>query len=271
MFKKRKKTAASPLQASSTSTSKEPHRKSHPRPRKVPFLYLCIRTSRVHLYRNSPETITITSDTDVERLMTTDPSNPSSPDDETCLLHGRLADFLLFSHREKSKWLINIAHDICDPGQKRGKLRVWDKAARTWKDVSATDRLTGSDYLYDVQDMISLTKISHRENKSKTTATGNASTMANRVKGRDREQCWVTRGEDAIANSHVCPKRMGDHLVRDVYRTFESTSLPSGFSIFHEMCGITLIHHLDHYFDKYQFGLRYVEPVQISSFHVSYD
>ena len=63
---------------------------------------------------------------------------------------------------------------------------------------------------------------------------------------------------------------MGDHLVRDVYRTFESTSLPSGFSIFHEMCGITLIHHLDHYFDKYQSGLRYVEPVQISSFHVSY-
>jgi hypothetical protein len=233
-------------------------------------LHLCIRTSRVNLYRHSPETITITSDTDVERLMMTDPSNPSSPDDETCLLHGPLADFLLFSRREKSKWLIDIAHDICDPRQKRGTLRVWDKATRTWKDVGATDRLTGSDYLYDVQDVISLTKISHCENKTKTTATGNGSTMANRVKGRDRKLCWVTRYGIAIANSHVCPKRMGDHLVRDVYRNFESTTLPSGFSIFHEMCGITLTLHLDHFFDKYEFGLRYVEPVRISSFPVSY-
>jgi len=124
MFKRKKKAAASPPQASSTSTSKEPHRESHPRPRKVPFLYLCIRTSRVNLYRHPPETITITSDADVERLMMTDPSNPSSPNDETCLLHGPLADFLLFSRREKSKWLIDIAHDICDPRQKRGKLRV---------------------------------------------------------------------------------------------------------------------------------------------------
>jgi hypothetical protein len=58
--------------------------------------------------------------------------------------------------------------------------------------------------------------------------------------------------------------------VRHIYRTFESPSLPLGFSIFHEMCGITLIHHLDHFFDKYESGLRFVEPVRILSFHVSY-
>ncbi len=147
---------------------------------------------------------------------------------------------------------------------------MWDEAAQTWKDVDPTDPLTASDYLYDVQDVISLTKISHRENKSKTTATGNASTMANRVKGRDRQLCWVTRGLDTTSNSHICPKRMGDHLLGDIYRTFGSTPLPSGLSVFHEMCGITLILHLDHYFDKYEFGLRFVEPVRISSFHVSY-
>ena len=197
--------------------------------------------------------------------MTTDPPNPSSPDDKTCLLSGPLADFLLFSREEKSKWLMDIAHDICDPKQQHGKLRVCDKAGQMWKDVDPTDPLTASDYLYDVQDVISLTKISHRKGRSKTSVTGSASKMENRVKGRDRQQCWVTRGGISTSNSHVCPKRMGDHLVRDIYRTFEST-LPPGFSIFHEMCGITLILHLDHFFDKYEFGLRFVEPVRISFF-----
>jgi hypothetical protein len=74
--------------------------------------------------------------------MATDPPNSSSPDDKTCLLHGPLADFLLFSRQEKSKWLIDIAHDICDPRHQYGKLRVWDGAARTWKDVDPTDPLT---------------------------------------------------------------------------------------------------------------------------------
>jgi hypothetical protein len=58
--------------------------------------------------------------------------------------------------------------------------------------------------------------------------------------------------------------------LRTIYRTFESTPLPPSFSISHELCGITLILHLDYFFDKYQFGLRFVEPVRISSFHVPY-
>jgi hypothetical protein len=227
-------------------------------------LHLCIRTSRVGLYPQPPQNIT--SDTDVERSMTMD---PSSPDDKICLLSGPLADFLLFSRQEKSKWLIDIAHDICDPKQKHGKLRVWDRAGQMWKDVDPTDPLTASDYLYDVQDVISLTKISHRTRKSKTSVTGSASTMEYRVKGRDRLHCWVTRAIISTSNSHVCPKRMGDHLLRDIYHTFESTPLPPVVSIFHEMCGITLIHHLDHFFDKYEFGLRFVEPVRISSFFMS--
>ncbi|KAI0280472.1 hypothetical protein BGY98DRAFT_963564, partial [Russula aff. rugulosa BPL654] len=205
------KTAANPLQASSTSN--EPYSKP---------IHLCIRTSRVGLYHQQPKNIT--SDTDVERSMMTDPPNPSSPDDKTCLLSGPLADFLLFSREEKSKWLIDIAHDICDPKQKHGKL--------LWKDVDPTDPLTASDFLYDVQDVISLTKISHRKGRSKTSVTGSASKMENRVKGRDRQQCWVTRGGISTSNSHVCPKRMGDHLVRDIYRTFESTPLPPGFLSF---------------------------------------
>jgi hypothetical protein len=254
-------TAANPLQASSTSS--ETHSKPH-----SSLLQLLIRTPSVGLYRPPPENIT--SDRDVQQSMTTDPPSPCSPSEKTCLLSGPLDDFLLYSRQEKSKWLIDIAHDVCDPEQKRGSLRVWDKAGRMWKNVDPTDPLTASDYLYDVQDVISLTKISHRENKSKTSATGNASTMANRVKGRDQQLCWVTRGGYAIANSHVCPKRMGDHLLRTIYRTFESTPLPPSLSISHEMCGITLILHLDYFFDKYQFGLRFVEPVRISSFHVPY-
>jgi hypothetical protein len=259
-------TAANPIQESSTPN--EPHRKPHSHSTEPPLLHLHIRTSCVGLYRQPPKNIT--SDADVERLMTTVPPNPSFPDDKTCLLHGPLADFLLFSRQEKSKWLIDITHDVCDPKQKRGKLCVWDEAAQTWKDVDPTDRLTASDYLYDVQDVISLTKISHHKIKCKTSVIGNASTMKSRVKQRDRQLCWVTRSTAPITNSHVCPKRMDDHLVRDIYRTFESTPLPPGFSTFHEMCGITLSLNLDYLFDKYQLGLRFVEPVRILCFHVSY-
>ena len=131
-----------------------------------------------------------------------------------------------------------------------------------WRNVNPTDPLTPSAYLYDVHTVVSLSKISERAGKSKTSASGNASTMANRVKQRDGRQCWVTRNIYPTTNSHICPKRMGDHFLRIIYANFVQTPVPPTLSIYDEMCGITLMGNLDTPFDEYELGLRLVAPVR---------
>jgi hypothetical protein len=128
-----------------------------------------------------------------------DPPNPTAPSDFTCVLSGPLDDFLLYSGREQSHWLIDIAHDItlqgwitdvCDPALKRGSLKVWDVAGQMSRNVNRTDPLTASTYFYDIQAVISLSKISERAGKFKTSTSDNASTMVYRVKQRDGRRCW---------------------------------------------------------------------------------
>ncbi|KAK2465889.1 hypothetical protein APHAL10511_001530 [Amanita phalloides] len=192
-------------------------------------------------------------------MTTGPPDHAASPSDFTCLLRGLLDDFLLYSGQEQSEWLIDIAHDICDPAQKRGSLKVWDMAEQMWRNVNGTDPPIASTYCYDVQTMISLSKISNRSGKSKTTATSHPSTMARRVKQRDDQQCWVTRVREPLINSHVCPKRMGDHVFRVIYRNFVSTPPPT-LSLYDDICGISLVTLLGSWFDTYELGLRLVAP-----------
>jgi len=227
---------------------------------KNPLLELLIFTSRVGLYPQPPTNIT--SDELARSEMTTGPPNPTSPSDFTCLLSGPLDDFLLYSRQEQSQWLIDVAHDICDPALKRGSLQVWDAAGEVRRKVNPTEPLTASTYLYDIQAVASLSKISERVGRSRTraSASGNASTMANRVKQRDGQRCWVTRMDFPITNSHICPKRMGDHLLRVVYSAFVSAPPPPTLSIYDEICGITLDRNLDAWFDTYELGLRLVAP-----------
>jgi hypothetical protein len=163
--------------------------------------------------------------------------------------------------------LTDVAHDLCDPTMKRGSLMVWDVVERVWRNINATGPLIASIYVYHIPHVVSLLKISLRTGRSVTSVSGNASTMASRVKQRDG-QCWVTTGTHPITNSHVCPKRMGDHLLRVVYRTFVENPLPT-LSIYDEMCGITLTPTLDALFDIYELGLWSVAPVRSSFFSSS--
>ena len=177
------------------------------------------------------------------------------------LLSGTLKQFRLYSGQEQSQWLIDIAHGICDPAQRRGLLQI-QETEETWRDVAPTDPLTASIYLYNIQHTISLTKISRRQGASITSSGGNASTMRNQVIQRDQRQCWVTRSLGPNVNSHVCPKRMGDHLLHVVYRNYVSASVPPTLSINDEICGITLSRTLDAWFDIYELGLWLVAPVR---------
>jgi hypothetical protein len=147
---------------------------------------------------------------------------------------------------------------------------VWKE--QQWHPVATTDPLTASIYRYKlpVGITVGLSKISRRVGKSVTDATGNASTMANRVKGRDGK-CWVTAATRPLANSHICPKRMGDHVGRIIFRTFTSLAPLPNLSIYNEIFGLCLSETLDAWFDKYEMGLRFVSPVRSSSHLLNFD
>jgi hypothetical protein len=252
-----------PMQSSS-QCSHPPKTHSGAQSKPCHILELRIYNRNVGLY--GPPQI-ITDVTEAQTIMTMAPPATISPFDSTCLLSGPLDEFLSYSRQENADWLIGIAHDICDPALRRGSLGVWDEAEEIWRDVNPTDPLTTSVYLYRIQEVISLTQISARVDRSLTEATGYASTMASRVKARDDQHCWVTRAVYTVANSHVCPKRMGNHLFRIVYSAFVG---PPALSIYQEICGITLNPFLDILFDKYELGLRLVAPVRNSSFLIFY-
>ncbi|KAH9967172.1 hypothetical protein BC827DRAFT_1172030 [Russula dissimulans] len=233
------------LQASSTS-SKTPDNAPLQQPGQ---LELRILTNSVGLYPPP----NVDSDAVAISALTTHPPPNTTSSDFIRLLSGPLNDFLLYTHRRQSNWLIDIAHDICDPAAKRGSLRIW--TGREWKIVARQDRLRASVYLYDVPEgvVVSLSKISAREGRSRISSGGNASTMADNVKTRDG-QCWV--------KVHLCPKRMGDDLARVVFDTFVSTPRPTTLSIYDEIYGITLSLTLDVWFDKYELGMRFVSTVR---------
>ncbi|KAJ7669630.1 hypothetical protein B0H14DRAFT_3072377 [Mycena olivaceomarginata] len=221
-------------------------------------LELRISANSVGLYPSPPTHIV--SDFFATQAMSPQPP-PASNHDAIRLLSGPLAAFLKYSRHEQSQWLMNIAHDMCDPAAMRGSLFVWDEATEQWSPVAPTDPLTASVYLYRVPAgvIVALSKMSARTGRSVTSATGNASTMADRVKRRDGGMCWVTGSVDPVINSHICPKRMGDHLARVVCRNFLPGSPPiPNLSIYDERFGITLSTTLDPFFDMYQLGLRFV-------------
>ncbi|KAJ6613574.1 hypothetical protein B0H10DRAFT_2047741 [Mycena sp. CBHHK59/15] len=210
------------------------------------ILELRVNSPSVRLYPVPPPTIS--NDMLAATAMTPGTTSPATH--SICLLSGPLGEILRYSRQEASKWLIDLAHDICDPANLRGSLLVWKEPQQQWRPVANTDPLTASIYRYDlpVGITVGLSKISHRVRKS---ATGNASTMADRVKRRDGE-CWVTAVDD--------PLRMGDHIGRIVFRTFTSLAPAPNLSIYDEIFGLSLSETLDAWFDKYQMGLRFVSP-----------
>ncbi|KAJ7132948.1 hypothetical protein C8R46DRAFT_1326449 [Mycena filopes] len=191
---------------------------------------------------------------------TTDDDTPVTPPNTLTLLSGPLTEFVRYARAEQSKWLITIAHDLCDPAAMRGSLFVRRPDTTQWSLVGPSDPLIAAVYSYrlPVGVVVGLSKFSGRTNKSKTSRTGDASTMGERVKDRDAA-CWVTRLIDPLVNSHICPKRMGDHLAGVVYHTFSPTS-PSiaNLSVYDERFDIALSSSLDEYFDTYRMGFRQV-------------
>ncbi|KAJ7103054.1 hypothetical protein B0H15DRAFT_191074 [Mycena belliarum] len=224
------------------------------------ILELRVNPSSVRLYPAPP--LSVSNDTLAATALT--PGTASLDIPSLCLLRGTLDDFLQYSRQEASKWLIDLAHDICDPAERRGSLLAWKEPEKQWRPVSPIDPLTASVYRYDLPTGITvgLSKISLRVRKSATTLSGQPGTMGDRVRRRDG-MCWVTRMLSPLSNSHILPKRMGDHLGRLIFGKFTSfgaSNLPPPASIYSEVFGVCLTSNLDRYFDTYDMGFRYVSP-----------
>lgn len=220
-------------------------------------LTLNIYSHCIRLYPTVPSTV---SDDNLAILPLT--SGIDSPDTtSTCLLRGSLADFLQYSRQEASKWLIDIAHDICDPLNRRGSLVVYKE--QQWILVANTDPLTASMYCYDLPPgvTVSLSKISQRAGKSVTSSAASAdeNTLANRLKGRDGK-CWMSGIIAPLANSHIVPKRMGDDTARSIFQTFTSIPPPPNLTLSDEIFCLSLSLTLDTWFDEYELGFRFVSP-----------
>lgn len=131
-----------------------------------------------------------------------------------------------------------------------------------WLLVTNTGPLTASTYRYDLPPgvTVGLSKISQRTGKSVTSLTGYASTLANRLKGRDGK-CWVSRAISPLANSHICPKHMGDHTARIIFQTFTSIPPPP---ILDKLFCLSLSLNLDPFFYEYELGFCFVSPVRSS-------
>lgn len=257
-------TAAHPFQESPSSKKDTPPDSQQPQDPQL--LELAIFTPFVAQYTEPPPAIT--TDTLAESTMST--TEPSNEPGIARLLSGPLADFELYSGQERSQWLLEIAHDICDPLQKRGSLIVWNEWG--YRGVTPADTLIPSLYVYLLPPsaVVALTKISARTGRTRTSTSGNGSTMARRVYTRDGGQCWVSRDAYNCKNSHAIPRRMGDHLLRRIYETFVGTPPHPALSVYDEICGILLNPFLDTLFDVYELGLRFVAPVRSPSLLVFY-
>src|SRR5712672_4541677 len=121
-------------------------------------LELRIFTRSVGVYSNLPANIIESDAHAASATMTHPPPISSSSSDFIHLLSGPINNFLLFSRQEHSKWLVDIAHDICDPLAQRGSLCIW--SGQEWTTVAQTDPLTASVYLYAVSEgvVVSLSK-----------------------------------------------------------------------------------------------------------------
>ncbi|KAJ6470668.1 hypothetical protein C8R47DRAFT_1077681 [Mycena vitilis] len=159
------------------------------------ILTLVVRTSSVGIY-HAPAAGHTQAGIEFAPTLMTYPPPTNAHNDYMTLLQGAFDDFNYYARQERAKWLIDIAHDICDPRHARGTLpvEVMSSQPLQWTPVDPNDPLAGSVYRYVVSPAVTsivLTKISARNSKSLTAEDGTATSMRTAVHARD-ERCWVS-------------------------------------------------------------------------------
>ncbi|KAJ3976528.1 hypothetical protein EV361DRAFT_994055 [Lentinula raphanica] len=190
--------------------------------------------------QNEPHTIT--------------PPDPLPQNEYTYLLEGELADFLKLSGNENAQWLIDIAHDLCDPPFKRGSLWVCSSNGQNQL-ANPNDLLTPSTYEYRTCEVVYIMKKSTREDKSRTKSWADAEAMLKALRKRE-DRCWITTCGEPLTTGHILPKRTGDAETRWIYEEFTGDSAPAGMTALHPEFGILLDLNMEYWFDDYWIGFR---------------
>ncbi|KAJ3769689.1 hypothetical protein FB446DRAFT_206217 [Lentinula raphanica] len=237
------------------------------------WLYLRIRTEHIGLYPSPPlYGFEANADLQVAQAYTAIPRDPNTTADlVTYLLQGELEDFLCFSRLENAQWLLNIAHDLCDPLVKRGSLWIMDDHSRTMQYVHPTSPLRAAIYEYRVLDghVLRITKRLPPRARSISRSIGFGRMMRESLLNRDGNTCWITGSHRVVSSSHICPQRVGDAQARYIYETFTAMNAPPERTIYNPQFGILLSSRINHWFDKHHIGFKYVgnNQYQIHNFY----
>ncbi|KAJ3754983.1 hypothetical protein EV360DRAFT_50601 [Lentinula raphanica] len=219
-------------------------------------LTLRILTANIGLYPEELTSIEADGIQVVKPHTITPPPDPLLQNEYTYLLEGELTDFLKLSGNENTQWLIDIAHDLCDPRFKRGSLWVYSSDGQDHP-VDPTDPLTPSTYEYRTSVIIHLTKKSNREGKSRSQSWSDAKNMLEALREREG-RCWITTATIPITPGHIVPKRTGDAEARLIYEDFTDKPAPAGMTALDPEFGILLDLNMEYWFDDYWIGFRYI-------------
>ncbi|KAJ3756649.1 hypothetical protein EV360DRAFT_47587 [Lentinula raphanica] len=232
-------------------------------------LCLVIETVHIGLYPRPPTSFAVNADLQVSLAYAATPRDPNTTivGQQTRLLEGEVEDFERFSRLQNTQWLIDIAHDLCDPVLHRGTLFIVTNEYET--PALSTYPLYAAIYEYRVLpgSFLTITKKISLRTQVTTESSGNDTSMRRLVQSRD-VGCWVTNVTSPTVNSHICPARVGDAQARYIYRIFTGTHPPPERTAFNPRFGLLLNQNIFYWFKKYFIGFRYMgnNQYQIQNF-----
>ncbi|EJD35941.1 hypothetical protein AURDEDRAFT_130367 [Auricularia subglabra TFB-10046 SS5] len=170
----------------------------------------------------------------------------ASNSDWLVLLHGSVLDLEFYAGSEQSGWLIDIAHDICDPLQRHGVLCF--HAVDNLVPVQRTSRLVAGTYVYQAAVTTTLTMVDTLPVTGRDWSEP-PPRICQRVMARDG-RCWISGVVRGLCASDIISKHIGGALESVVTKEFcesRANAFNSKFML-----------RYDHYdmFKKYLLGLH---------------
>lgn len=190
------------------------------------------------------------------------------------ILAGSLEDVQQYSGTTV-QWLITITRlifrEIIDSillyTPKDGYDENWYDTERddNWQLVGEGDTLRATIYEIFIHPPVTYTKISlrHKSSKTSTRSRDKSKSLLTQITSRD-QSCVVSHADRPVTASHLLPKRMGDDLTKEIFRSFaptEHAQYGSSIDIFHPSLGILASKAIDDYIGKYTVGFFCLDAV----------
>ncbi|KAJ3777418.1 hypothetical protein FB446DRAFT_681166 [Lentinula raphanica] len=223
-------------------------------------LYLIIKTIHIGVYPQPPTRFAANGDAQVFQAYTATSRDPNTttPSSVTYLLEGEVSDFCCFSRHENTQWLIDIAHDLCDPLHRRGIL--WIVSSQYPIPAHSGDPLYAATYEYQVLqgNVLQITKESPLRGDPSFSETSHSGGPRNSTSVKNQDGvCWVTHTSRPLKRSNIIPVRVGDAQARYIYQIFTNMANPPfAHGVQNPQFGIFLNTKFNYWFDQFHVGFR---------------